>query len=98
MGSEWMDAPESNNENDKSEESCCRRITGNQDDDKLKQERPASSSKKGEECLSDRQVAESLARLDDIKAKSTELVTEARVKAEQREAKRLRSRGKPQKA
>ncbi|KAL7525990.1 hypothetical protein ACHAXR_001254, partial [Thalassiosira sp. AJA248-18] len=62
------------------------RIAGRQNGNTLNEE---ISSSKGEAIYSsDNQVSSSFERLDEIQAKSTELVTEARVKTDQREVKR----------
>ena len=47
-----------------------------------------TSSRDGAKYSSDEQVSVSFERLDEIQAKSTDLVTEARVRTDQREAKR----------
>mmetsp|Transcript_20638 Transcript_20638/g.43060 ORF Transcript_20638/g.43060 Transcript_20638/m.43060 type:complete len:446 (+) Transcript_20638:60-1397(+) len=47
-----------------------------------------SSSKVRANCFSNKQVPASFERLDEIQAKSTDLVTEARVRTDQRESKR----------
>ena len=61
------------------------RISGKHNDGTLNKE--ITSSRDGAKYSSDEQVS-SFERLDEIQAKSTDLVTEARVRTDQREAKR----------
>ncbi|ACI64152.1 predicted protein [Thalassiosira pseudonana CCMP1335] len=63
-----------------------RRIDGNVNNDDMNEKK--ASSEDDRKYTSDQQVSTSFTRLDDIQTKSTNLVTEARVSADQREAKR----------